>query len=195
LKLATFGRRLTLLWRTTMTTDAHLWAVGYDDMGRAGQVKDEITRLGWGEGRGGKYLLLDDVAVAVRHPDGSFTVNREPFPVVGNILACTTAGFLAGLALAAPLTGATVGALVGSSALAARAGLGDDFIRDVECLMRPGTSALFVLDQAGDMDVILHTIRGLGGTVLKTNVDPERAKLIQSTLAEAAADVSEPSGR
>ena len=33
------------------------------------------------------------------------------------------------------------------------------------------------------MDPILHTIRGLGGTMLKTNVDLERAKLIQSTLA------------
>jgi uncharacterized membrane protein len=33
------------------------------------------------------------------------------------------------------------------------------------------------------MDVILHKIRGLGGTVLKTNVDTERAQLIQSTLA------------
>ena len=177
-----------------MTTDAHLWAIGYDEAGRAGQVKDEITRLGWGAGRGGKYLFLEDVAVAVRHPDGSFTINREPFPVVGNIVACTTAGFLAGLAEAAPLTGATVGALVGSggSALSARVGLGDDFIRDVESLMKPGMSALFVLDSAGDIDVILHTIRGLGGTVLKTNVDPERAKLIQSTLAGAAADASEP---
>jgi uncharacterized membrane protein len=33
------------------------------------------------------------------------------------------------------------------------------------------------------MDVILHKIRGLGGTVLKTNVDLERAQLIQSALA------------
>jgi hypothetical protein len=35
------------------------------------------------------------------------------------------------------------------------------------------------------MELILHTIQGLGGTVLKTNVDLERAKLIQSTLATA----------
>jgi hypothetical protein len=32
------------------------------------------------------------------------------------------------------------------------------------------------------MDAILHKIRGLGGIVLRTNVDAERAKLIQSTL-------------
>jgi hypothetical protein len=33
------------------------------------------------------------------------------------------------------------------------------------------------------MKAILRGIRGLGGTVLKTNVDLERAKLIQATLA------------
>ncbi len=59
-------------------------------------------------------------------------------------------------------------------------------MRDVETMMKPGSSVLFVLDEAGDMDVILHKIQGLGGTVLSTNVDLERAKLIQVTLAKAA---------
>jgi uncharacterized membrane protein len=56
--------------------------------------------------------------------------------------------------------------------------------------MKPGTSAIFVLDHEGDMDVILHRIRGLGGTVLKTNVDLEHAQLIQSTLAAPPAQTS-----
>jgi hypothetical protein len=42
------------------------------------------------------------------------------------------------------------------------------------------------------MDVILGAIRGLGGTVLKTNVDLERAQLIQSTLAAPSAQTSKP---
>lgn len=167
-----------------MTKDSHLWAIGYDDMGRADQVRDEITRLGWDT----HYLILDDVAVVVRHPDGSFTFDREPFPATKNILGCTAVGFLAGLVLAAPLAGAAVGALLGGvgSAAASSVGIGDDFVREVEGLMRPGTSALFVLDDEGDMDVILYQIRGLGGRVLKTNVDVERAKLIQSTLGASA---------
>jgi uncharacterized membrane protein len=53
-------------------------------------------------------------------------------------------------------------------------------------LINPGCSVVFVLDQEGDMDAILHAIRGLGGTVLKTNVDLEHAKLIQSTLSASA---------
>jgi uncharacterized membrane protein len=171
-----------------MTATAHLWAVGYDDMARAEQVRDEITQLGWGASRAAKYLILLDLVVVVRHPDGSFTFDRKPFPGVANILACTGVGFLAGLVLAAPLTGATIGVLLGSAGTAAatHAGITEDFIHDVESMMKPGTSALFVLDEQQDIEVILHKIRGLGGTVLKTNVDLERAKLIQSTLAAAS---------
>jgi uncharacterized membrane protein len=158
----------------------NLWAVGYDDMERAGQVRDEITRLGWDE----HYLILSDVAVVVRHTDGSFTLDHKPFSTVANVMGCTVVGFIAGLVLAAPLAGAAVGALLGGagSGIAATVGIGDAFLREVEGMMRPGTSVLFVLDDEGDMDVILHKLRGLGGTVLKTNVDVDRAKLIQATL-------------
>jgi hypothetical protein len=38
------------------------------------------------------------------------------------------------------------------------------------------------------MTAILQGIRGLGGTVLKTNVDLQRAQLIQSTLAAVNAE-------
>jgi uncharacterized membrane protein len=175
-----------------MSKCGHLWAIGFDDTGRAAQVRDEIISLGWVM----HDLILLDVAVAVRYPDGSFTLNGEPFPVVTNIVGCTAACFLAGLTLGAPpLTGAAVGALLGEfGGSAVGVGISDDFVREVKGLMKPGTSVLFVLDEGGDMDAILHAIRGLGGTVLKTNVDLERAKLIQSTLA-ASADTTQTDGR
>ncbi len=173
-----------------MTKSGNLWAIGYDDMGRANQVRDEIISLGWHK----HYLILDDVAVVVRHPDGSFTLNREAFPAASNVLGCSVVGFLAGLVLGAPLSGATIGAMVGGAgtAISASVVIGDDFVREVKELMKPGTTAIFVLDDEGDMDVILHAIRGLGGTVLKTNVDLERARLIQSTLAAPSAQTSKP---
>ena len=132
--------------------------------------------------------------MVVRHPDGSFTFNHEPFPTLSNILGCTAVGFMAGLVVAAPLAGAAVGAVVSGlgSMAASSVGIKDDFVREVEALMTPGTSALFVLDDEGDMEVILHRIRGLGGTVVKTNVDAERAKLIQSTLAADSAAPPKP---
>jgi uncharacterized membrane protein len=160
----------------------HLWAVAFDDIGHANQVRDEIVRLGWDE----KYLVLNDVTVVVRHHDGSFTLDRERFPSAANILGCSAVGFIAGLVLGGPMVGATIGAMVGGAGTimtAASTGITGEFVTEVRGLMKPGTSAVFVLDAGGDMGVILHAIRGLGGTVLKTNVDVERARSIQSTLA------------
>jgi len=160
----------------------HLWAVGYDDTERAHQVRDEIVRLGWVDNK----LILTDVAVVVRHLDGSFTLDRERFPTGSNIVGASAVGFLAGMVVGVPIVGAAIGAMVGGAGTAMNAmsaGIADDFVKDVQRLMKPGTSAIFVLDREGDMEVILHGIRGLGGTVLKTNVDVERARLIQTTLA------------
>ena len=168
----------------------NLWAIGYDDVGRANQVRDEIVKLGWDE----HYLLLDDVAVVVRQFDGSFTLDREPFPAALNVLGWSVVGFLAGLVLGTPLPGAAIGAVLGGAGTAASGsvGIGEDFVEEVKGLMKPGSSALFVLDDEGDMEVILHKIRGLGGTVLKTNVDLEHARLIQSTLAASSAQTEKP---
>ena len=176
-----------------MATSSHLWAVGYDDVKRAGEVREEIARLG----RAQNYLLLEDMAVAVRHPDGSFSLEREPLEAAPNVLGMSAVGFLAGLVLGGPLVGVAIGAAVGSAgtaAVMASTGISDDFIKEIQALMEPGTSAIFVLDDEGDMEVILHAIRGLGGTVLKTNVDVERARLIQSTLAAPVAQARKADG-
>jgi uncharacterized membrane protein len=163
-----------------MTQGGHLWAIGYDDMERAEQVLHEARKLS-----DKQCLILLDTAVVVRYPDGSVTLDGEPIVAAINIGRHSFAKFFAGLALGAPpLTAAAVGAMVKSSrGAAAEVGIDDAFIREVESLMKPGTSALFVLNQEGDMDAILQGIRGLGGSVLKTNVDVKRARLIQSALS------------
>jgi uncharacterized membrane protein len=166
----------------TTCKGAHLWAVGYDDVQRADQVRTEICRLNE------KHCLeLLDSAVVVRYPDGSVTLNGESFVAPIHFGRHTIASFLAGLMLGAPpLTGAAVCAQARKAGNAvSEAGIDTDFVNEVQALLRPGTSALFVLDRAGDNTALLQGIRGLGGTVLKTNVDLELAKLIQSTLAAA----------
>jgi uncharacterized membrane protein len=177
-----------------MSEGGHLWAIGYDDIGQAEQVRAEVRRLA-----ASAYLDLLDTAVIVRYPDGSVTLDGEQFVAAVRPGGRTAAGFLAALALGAPpLTGAAVGAWVGHKGGAgAEVGIDDIFLRDVETLMRPGTSALFVLDREGDLAAILRGLRGLGGTVLKANVALKRAQLIQSTLAASHAGTlaSEGSGQ
>jgi uncharacterized membrane protein len=174
-----------------MSAVGHLWAIGYNDMERADQVRSEIAKLSEKH-----CLILLDTAVAVRYPDGCVTLDGEPLVAPIKLRGHSIASFLARLALGAPpLTGAAVGALVRRAGTGtAEAGIDEEFIREVEGQMKPGNSALFVLDREGDMAAILEGIRGLGGTVLKTNVDLQRAKLIQSTLAAVAGEMAKSNG-
>jgi uncharacterized membrane protein len=162
-----------------MVKGGHLWAIGYDHMERAEEVRAEVARL-----HERHCLTVLDTAVVVRYPDGTVTLNGEPFLVPVKCCGHGFAKFLAALALGAPpLTGAAVGAWAeGAGQLAAESGIEDRFIREVQGLMKADTSALFVLDREGNLEVLLQGLRGLGGTVLRTNVDVERARLIQTTL-------------
>jgi uncharacterized membrane protein len=76
-----------------------------DDLSEPVRREEELTRLGWRE----HYLILSDVVIVSRLPDGSFALDREPLPAATNVLRFDGCGLLAGLVLAAPLTGAAVG--------------------------------------------------------------------------------------
>jgi uncharacterized membrane protein len=172
-----------------MTQRDRLWAVGFDRVERAAEVRADILKLG-----ARRCLIVLDTAVAVCYPDGIVTLNGERF--LGNISSRphTLASFIAAIALGVPpLTEAVIGTRARNASPASdRIGIDETFVGEVETLLKPGTSALFVLDEEGDMDALLHGIQGLGGTVLKTTVDLERAKLIQSTLAAASTRLIEP---
>ncbi|HTU17534.1 MAG TPA: DUF1269 domain-containing protein [Gemmataceae bacterium] len=166
-----------------MIKGAHLWAVGFDDMKRADQVRAEVRWLGE------KHCLeLLDSAVVVRYHDGSVTLNGESFVAPIHFSGHLFAGFLAGLMLAVPpLSAAAVGAVAQEAGDAVgETGIDMDFVNEVQALLKPGTSALFILDRVGNDTALLQGIRGFGGTVLKTNVDPERTRLIQATMSALA---------
>jgi uncharacterized membrane protein len=165
-----------------MIPSAHLWAVGYDDINRAGQVRDVIDSLAGPQ----QYLQLLDIAILARSADGSLTFNGKPFSASRHIVGNGTLGLLTGFALAVPmLSDEAITWLTDSTAPGVSNSLGIDekFKQDIASMIRPGTSALLVLDVAENMNAILGRLQGLGGRILKTNVDIERANLIQSTLA------------
>ena len=165
-----------------MAGSTHLWAVGYGDVDRAEQVREVIVSLAGAE----RDLHLLDIAVVERSPDGSLTLNGERFSASSPIASHGLLGLLSRFALAVPLlTDDAVGWVLDSTVteLSNALGIGEQFKHEIASMMRPGTSALLVLDVAQNMNAILPKLQGLGGHILKTNVDIERANLIQSTLA------------
>jgi uncharacterized membrane protein len=161
--------------------DHNLWALGYEDPARAKQVRDEILRF---ESIYGLRVL--DAIVVTRLQDGSFTLERdEPSRVSTGVLGFGSLGLLIGLVVLEPLTGAAIGAALGGFAgvSAKQLGIDDGFLNEVKELIKPGTSALFLLTKTDNPDAVLHHIRGLGGTVLKTNVNLELARQVQESLS------------
>jgi uncharacterized membrane protein len=163
-----------------MNKAGNLWAVVFDDPAAAERVREEVRAL-----QDVHCLILDDVAIVTHLPDGSLRFDREPNPGLAVTGGLGLVGFLAGLVVAQPLAGAAVGTLVGGAlaAAGARVGISDEFVREVEALMTPGATVLFVMDEWGDREAVLYHLRGLGGKVLKTNVDPGWAKEVQAALA------------
>ncbi|HTW93172.1 MAG TPA: DUF1269 domain-containing protein [Tepidisphaeraceae bacterium] len=159
-----------------MPAPAHLWAIGYPDLTAAEKARQEFELLATVQ----KCLTLYDVAIVTRRPDGSAQIDRKPFPRAGNVFHDGVLDFLIGFALAVPLYGPAVDAFFSPDP--GEVGIDAQFISDVKAMLKPGTAALLVLDEVGDLDKSLSGIRGLGGTILKTNVDLKRARLIQSTL-------------
>jgi uncharacterized membrane protein len=162
-----------------MNRAGNLWAVVFDDPAAAERVRAEVRAL-----QDVHCLMIDDVAIVTRLPDGTFKLDREPNSGLAVTGGLGVIGFLAGLVVAQPLAGAAAGTLLGGAlaAAGARVGISDEFVREVEVLMTPGATVLFVMDEWGDREAVLHNLRGLGGTVLKTNVDPGWAKEVQAAL-------------
>ena len=110
-----------------MGSDAHLWAVGFDNVGRAEEVRSVISKLG-----AEQDLILLDTAVLVRHPDGILTLDRERFVVANELRRHTFVCFLTRLTLSGPLlTGAAVNVCLGDTGAAGAVGMTDRFVNYV----------------------------------------------------------------
>jgi uncharacterized membrane protein len=116
-------------------------------------------------------------------------LNGDPFSAAKHLVTHGLLGILAGIALAAPIVSEEAVARLFDSnqpEMSSALHIDDTFKQKIAHMMRPGTSALLVLDMAQNMTAIVGRLQGLGGTILKTNVDFERASLIQSILSTKA---------
>jgi uncharacterized membrane protein len=171
----------------------HLWAISFADPSLANQLRDRLFEM-QAEG----LLSLEDLILVRRRSDGSFEIDQEVFEARGGLEKGAGVGFIVAvlLAVAGPAGTAALAALgVGPIVGAVLGGIVDffrdvkidpTFVRQVEEVMKPGASVVFLLDRAGGLDRLLPRLHGLGGEVLRTNVDVERARQIQAALLSPA---------
>ena len=165
-----------------MPQSAHLWAIGYEDAESAERLRTEINLL-TGTNR---FLDLYDIAILFVKRDGTFTLDRKPFPKTGVGRTGSILDYVAGFVLAAPMYAveAADAFLGGMNANVPRdIGIDAQFVDQVRLMLRPGSAAVLALtDSDCNLANILKGIHGFGGIVLRTTADPERLQLIRLTL-------------
>lgn len=95
-------------------------------------------------------------------------------------------GFLFGLIFFIPLLGMAVGAAMGALAGSMRhGGIDEDFIREVQRQVTPGTSALFVVTTDVVADRVLEPFKDTGATLITTNLSTEEETRLREAFSEA----------
>jgi uncharacterized membrane protein len=157
---------------------ADLIAIGYPDETTAVEAQQEAERLA-------HELIIqpDAIAAIVRHRDGKFKVHSTAHPVAGGTMYGMFWGLLFGLLFFVPIFGMAVGAGMGAlMAKIEKSGVDKEFQTGVQEMLKPGTSALFLVVENVTPDKATEALSRFGGTVLKTSLSKEAEAELQAEL-------------
>ena len=157
---------------------ADLIAIGYPDQATAEAAAEEARRLA-------QDLIIqpDAIAVIVRDEDGSYHVHTSHHPVGSGATWGMFWGFLFGLLFFVPVFGMAIGAGMGAlMGKLAKTSIDKQFQDQVRDMVKPGTSALFLVLEKVTPDKAVEAMSKYGGTVLKTSLSKEDEKELQDAL-------------
>ncbi len=157
---------------------SELVAIGYPDETTAAQAAAEAERLT-------KDLILqpDAIAVIVRDTGGKYHVTTNHNPVAGGATWGMFWGLLFGLLFFIPVLGVAVGAGLGAlMGKIEKSGIDKEFQDQVKDMIKPGTSALFLVIEKVTPDKAIAALSKYGGTVLKTSLSTAAESDLQKAL-------------
>jgi uncharacterized membrane protein len=157
---------------------ADLIAIGYDDTTTALSAMDEVHKL-----EGDLIIQADAVAAIIRSEDGKLRTITNQHAVGAGTTWGMFWGFLFGLLFFVPFLGMAFGAGMGAiMGKVAKSGIDKQFQEQVREMLKPGTSALFIVFEKVTADKALAALSKFGGTVLKTSLSDDAAADIQKEL-------------
>ena len=159
---------------------ADLIAIGYPDQATAEAAADEARRLA-------HDLIIepDAIAVIVRDADGKYHVHTQHHMVGRGATWGMFWGLLFGLLFFVPVFGIAIGAGLGAlMGKITKSGIDREFQDQVRGMLRPGTSALFLMVEKVTPDKAVEAMTKYGGTVLKTSLSKEGEQDLQEGLCQ-----------
>ena len=157
---------------------ADLIAIGYPDETTAEQAAAEAQRLA-------RDLIIepDAIAAIVRDKEGKFHVHTSHHPVGAGATWGMFWGLLFGVLFFVPFFGLAIGAGLGAlMGKITKSGIDKAFQDQVRDMLKPGTSALFLMVEKVTPDKAVEALSKFGGTVLKTSLSKDAEKELQESL-------------
>jgi uncharacterized membrane protein len=163
---------------------ADLIAIGYPDETTADEAAAEAYRLAHD-----LIIQPDAIAVIIRKRDGSYQVHTNHGGGGGTgAIWGSFWGFLFGLLFFIPILGMAMGAGMGAiMGHLTKSTIDNQFKEQVRDMLKPGTSALFLMLEKVTPDKAIEAMRQYGGTVLKTSLSKEDEQALQNELHGAQA--------
>ena len=160
---------------------AELIVIGYDDMETAQKAAEEVYRLA-------QDLIIEPeaVAVIVRDEKGRYHVTTNHHPVAEGVSWGMLWGALFGLLFFVPVFGLAIGAAFGALfGELEKIGIDKGFQQQVRDMVKPGTSALFMVVDKVTTDKAIQALGEYGGRVLKSSLSSDAEERLQEALAGA----------
>jgi uncharacterized membrane protein len=160
---------------------ASLLALKFDRPDGADSVLGTLQQL-----QSQELIQIQDAAI-VSWEQGKKKPKTRQLTSMGGVGALGGAfwGFLFGLLFFIPLIGMAAGAAIGGLiGHFTDFGIDDDFIRQVQQKVTPGTSALFLLVGQVTTDRVLEALQGQNIEVLETNLSEEQEQKLREAFAE-----------
>jgi uncharacterized membrane protein len=157
---------------------AEVIAIGYPDETTALQAEKEAQHLA-------EELIIqpDAIAAIVRRKDGRYQVTTSHHAVGAGATWGMFWGFFFGLLFFVPVLGMAMGAGLGALfGKLEQAGIDKEFQEQVRDLLKPGTSALFLVLEKVTPDKATEAMSRFGGTVLTTSLSKEAEEKLQTAL-------------
>ena len=160
-----------------------LIAIGYPDEATAEEAANEARRLA-------QDLIIqpDAIAVIERDGEGKYHVHTSHHPVGAGASWGLFWGLLFGVLFFVPVIGLAVGAGLGALlGKVTKSGIDRQFQDQVRGMLKPGTSALFLMVEKVTPDKAVEAMSKYGGTVLKTSLSKQGEQELQDALHGGAA--------
>jgi uncharacterized membrane protein len=157
---------------------ATLIAIGYDSEGTATEAAAEVGRL-----RHDLVIEPDAVAVISRDGQGEYHVTTNHHPVGVGASWGVFWGLLFGVLFFVPVFGLAVGAGLGALfGKIEKSGIDKEFAQQVRDMVKPGTSALFLVIERATPEEATAALSKYGGTVLRSSLSDEQQRELQEAL-------------